>query len=90
MRRQRETESSRACFFRCIVPLIASVPSKIFEGPYTWSLPASAGRLYDVSRKSGRFLMMKSEPDQQAHNVPDTIVVVQNWIEELKQKLPAR
>jgi hypothetical protein len=71
-------------------PALFSVPSRVLDGPDTWRVTASAGRLYDVSRKNGRFLMMKSKPDQPSHNIPDTIVVVQNWIEELKQKVPAR
>jgi serine/threonine protein kinase/Tol biopolymer transport system component len=71
-------------------PASFGLPSPILEGPYLYTLPGIAGRMYDVSRKSGRFLMMKAEPDQQPHSDPDTIVVVQNWIEELKQKVPAR
>jgi hypothetical protein len=41
---------------------------------------------YDVSPDGQRFLMIK--PSEQATSLTQ-IVVVQNWFEELKQKVPA-
>jgi len=41
---------------------------------------------YDVSPDGQRFLMLK--PDEQTSSSVTQIVVVQNWFEELKQKVP--
>jgi hypothetical protein len=41
---------------------------------------------YDVSPDGQRFLMLK--PTEQNQAAPTQIVVVQNWFEELKQKVP--
>jgi hypothetical protein len=48
------------------------------------------GGLYDLSPKGDRFLLLKPAPEQPASNIPDRLVVVENWIEELKQKVPTR
>jgi Tol biopolymer transport system component len=61
----------------------AGKPRMLFEGPYLptpGSLP-----FYDVSPDGRRFLMLK--PSEQTTSVAQ-IVVVQNWFEELKQKVP--
>lgn len=73
-------------------PLSLSTPRKLFEDRYYSKGSSHTG--YDVSR-DGRFLMVKSanvaEPDSAANRLPQTnFVVVLNWFEELKQKLPAR
>jgi hypothetical protein len=62
----------------------STAATKLFEGPYR---PAGnqAGRTYDVSRDGRRFLMIKQDrPD-----APASIVVVQNWLEELTRMVPA-
>ena len=63
----------------------AANPTKLFEGPYLTGIP---GRVFDVSLDDQKFLMIK---DPQAS--PDvanraSIVVVLNWLEELKARLP--
>ena len=58
-------------------------PKELFEGPYV-PTPRSFPD-YDVSPDGQRFLMLKPAEDQQATS---QIIVVQNWIEELKQKVP--
>jgi len=58
-------------------------PKELFEGPYV-PTPRSFPD-YDVSPDGQRFLMLKPVEDQQATS---QIIVVQNWIEELKQKVP--
>jgi hypothetical protein len=63
----------------------AESPVKLFGGPYANGAPSS-GRNYDVSADGTRFLMVK-EPANQA--VAPSIVVVQNWFEELKRLAPA-
>jgi eukaryotic-like serine/threonine-protein kinase len=61
-------------------------PHTLFEGPYQLSLSPIAA--YDVSADGQRFLMVK--PDEQISSTSLTqIVVVLNWFEELKQKVPA-
>ena len=45
-------------------------------------------RTYDVSPDGRRFLMIKSAPTPAQPAAPDRVVIVQNWFEELKAKLP--
>jgi serine/threonine-protein kinase len=60
-------------------------PAKVVEGPYvTRSLRDK--RTYDVSTDGKKFLMVKQPADQAAPQ----IVVVQNWLEELKRLVPTR
>jgi dipeptidyl aminopeptidase/acylaminoacyl peptidase len=49
-------------------------------------------RDYDVSRDGKRFLMIKTVPvtDQTSPPSPASIVVVVNWSEELKQRVPTK
>jgi Tol biopolymer transport system component len=61
----------------------AGKPKMLFEGPYI--PPSPTFSYYDVSADGQRFLMLK--PVQQAQATTQ-IVVVQNWFEELKQKVP--
>jgi serine/threonine-protein kinase len=67
-------------------------PSDVFQ----WSKPApvfnvarfqSNGRRYDVSPDGRRFLLIKSNADDDLASVG--MVVVVNWLEELKRLLPA-
>ena len=53
---------------------------------------AAAGGLMRVAVHEGGdpFLVLKPVPEQPASNTPDRLVVVENWIEELKQKVPTR
>jgi hypothetical protein len=59
-------------------------PVKLFEGPY---FAALNGRTYDVSPDGQRFLMIK-EGDSTGEDSPQ-IIVVENWFEELKARVPA-
>ena len=58
-------------------------PKERCEGPYV-PTPRSFPD-YDVSPDGQRFLMLKHAEEQQNTS---QIIVVQNWIEELKQKVP--
>ena len=62
--------------------------TKLFDGRYVTITPG--GRNYDVSPDGQRFLMIKqgSRSDQTA--APPSIVVVQNWFEELKRLVPTK
>ena len=59
-------------------------PRMLFRGPYMPSVSASAN--YDVSADGQRFVMIK--PIEQEQAAPTQINIVQNWFEELKQKVP--
>jgi serine/threonine-protein kinase len=61
----------------------AGKPKVLFEGPYV-PTPRTFPD-YDISPDGQRFLMLKPAEDEQAVS---QIVVVQNWVEELKQKIP--
>ena len=58
-------------------------PTKVFEGRYYTS---ASSRTYDVSPDGQRFLMIKATSNDQA----PSMVIVLNWLEELKARLPAR
>jgi eukaryotic-like serine/threonine-protein kinase len=62
----------------------AGKPKMLFEGSYV-PTPRSFPD-YDVSPDGQRFLMLKASEQTQA---PAQINVVLNWLEELKQKVPA-
>jgi serine/threonine-protein kinase len=66
----------------------ADTPAKLLvEGRYfVGGGDTSPGRTFDVSRDGQRFLMVKVEPNQAAALL--SIVVVQNWFEELKRLVP--
>jgi Tol biopolymer transport system component len=62
-------------------------PTHLFDGPYVLGTPGTV-RSYDVSA-DGRFLMVGfNRPGADVAAVPATVVVVQNWPEELKQRVP--
>ena len=59
-------------------------PRMLFQGAY---LRASGAQpMYDVTPDGQRFLMIK--PSEQTISLTQ-IVVVQNWFEELKRRVPA-
>jgi len=65
--------------------LKAGRPRMLFEGPYQ---PTLLGRMYDVANDGRRFLMMHPEEVKEA---PIThIVLIQNWFEELAQRVPTK
>jgi eukaryotic-like serine/threonine-protein kinase len=61
----------------------AGAPTKLLEGPYIWTVPNFGGRLYDISPDGQRFLVLKTVDTPE----PSTIVVVQNWFEDLKRRV---
>jgi Tol biopolymer transport system component len=65
-----------------------SAPERLFTGPYVMNQGAGFVS-YDVAR-DGRFLMIEL-PGGSAANAPSQgIVVVQNWTQELEQRVPGR
>ena len=61
-------------------------PAQLFNGPYL-TLPSPGVRSYDVSR-DGRFLMIEPQGGGRDAAGLSSIVVVENWTEELKQRVP--
>ena len=61
----------------------SAAPVKLFEGKFFFGGPG-IGRTYDVSPDGQRFLMLKPTGADQTASAP-TIVVVQNWFEDLKR-----
>ena len=57
-------------------------PEVLFEGSY---LPGTTGRAYDISPSGDRFLMIKRLADDSAE--PE-ITLVQNWFQELTERVP--
>jgi eukaryotic-like serine/threonine-protein kinase len=62
----------------------AGNPTRLFEGPYSPYANVS-GRTYDVSSDGQRFLMLK-----EGTSAPTSIMVVLNWFEELKARVPPK
>jgi serine/threonine-protein kinase len=60
-------------------------PSALFELPY--HLPGSP-RDYDVAPDGKRFLVLKPQAADSRPPAPATLVVVLNWFEELKSRVP--
>jgi serine/threonine-protein kinase len=75
----------------------AGPPTKVFEGQYFVGGGANVGtigRMYDVS-PDGRFLMIKQSGlanlgEGQTRRVEEGLIVVQNWVEELKRLVPTK
>jgi serine/threonine-protein kinase len=65
------------------------IPHVVVEGPY---LSPLAGRPYDVTADGKRFLMIKAaEPPRSTTTSPQPqLMVVLNWSEELKQRVPTK
>ena len=66
---------------------LATAPTKLFDGPYGVEAYHS-GRTYDVSPDGKRFLMIKNDDGIIDPNATTSMVVVLNWLEELKQRVP--
>ena len=70
----------------------AGHPTKLFDAPSVLldgRFGGSSIRTYDVSRDGTRFLMIKENVGSSEHSAPPvSMIVVQNWFEELKAKLP--
>jgi len=65
-------------------------PTKLFEGRYFLVDPVAEGRKYDVSPDGKHFLMIKPGGAVEQTAPPANIIVVQNWLEELKRLVPTK
>jgi hypothetical protein len=64
-----------------------TAPVELFNGSYV-TLPDPTASSYDVAR-DGRFLMIQTV-DGLGTGQSASIVVVQNWSEEIKRRVPGR
>jgi hypothetical protein len=64
-------------------------PTKLFDDPYYHGTAIGVGRTYDVSPDGRRFLMIK-QPGDAASSETAAFIVVQNWFEELKRRVPTK
>ena len=62
----------------------AGVPTTLLGEPYIWTISNFGGRLFDISPDGQRFLVLKPVTTPQ----PSTIVLMQNWLEDLKRRAP--
>ena len=70
--------------------LTVGVPEQLFDGQeYFGSGPGrSPAADYDVAADGQRFLMKQDADTEGSGTVPSQIVMVQNWFEELKERVP--
>ena len=69
--------------------LTFGAPTTLLESAYFADAGPAPGRPYDLSA-DGRFLMIKEHTTPDGRARPANITVVQNWLEELKQRVPTR
>jgi serine/threonine-protein kinase len=62
----------------------AGKPAKVFNAKYSTPFPP---RSYDVSADGQRFLMLKDSAAGDSNATPASMVVVEHWFEELKQRM---
>ena len=67
----------------------ATAPTKLFEARY-FAPGGNVGRTYDVSPDGQRFLMIKQGGGSEQTAAAASLVVVQNWVEELKRLVPVQ
>ncbi len=63
----------------------AGNPEVLFEGNY---FRATAGRSFDIAPDGERFLMLTQGGTTDDTSTPTRIVVVENWLDELAQRVP--
>ncbi|HEY5618149.1 MAG TPA: protein kinase [Vicinamibacterales bacterium] len=63
-------------------------PRLLFEGDYIQELDNTGAHNYDVSRDGQRFLMVAPAARELEKEARPGIVVVENWVEELKRRVP--
>jgi eukaryotic-like serine/threonine-protein kinase len=71
---------------------IASSPTKVLDTLGARYFTAGPGRTYDVSGDGQRFLLIRTsaQADQSSGTASASMVVVLNWLEELKQRMSAK
>jgi hypothetical protein len=67
---------------------VATTPTQVVRQGY-YTIPQWWGLSYDISSDGQRFLMLK-EGGADGTTAPASIIVVQNWVEELKRLVPTK
>ena len=68
---------------------VATAPEKLLDGNY-YSAGGFGGRPYDISADGQRFLMTKAGGGSESTSAATSLVVVQNWGDELKRLIPMK
>jgi serine/threonine-protein kinase len=63
-------------------------PSLVLDRPYF--VGATTGRTYDVAKDGRRFLMVKDAGRDSENDAPVSLILVLNWSEELKRRVPTK
>jgi Tol biopolymer transport system component len=67
---------------------VAGNPQVVVDGAFATLIPGFSAALYDVSRDGQRFLLLKGVEGAEQKSPPPHIVVVTNWFEELRRRVP--
>jgi hypothetical protein len=70
--------------------LKVGTPVQVFRGPYYISPTGSPRAQYDVTPDGRRFLMLAPSPGMDTSVARSHLVVVENWFEELKRRVPTK
>jgi serine/threonine-protein kinase len=69
----------------------AGTPRKILDSGYVLRIPAGGpGRMYDASPDGQQFLLLKESRAADEHRPLPRMILVENWFEELKAKVPTK
>lgn len=68
----------------------AGTPTKLIDGQYYFGGGDPVPRTYDVSPDGQKFLMIKEARPAGDAPPPPQLVIVQNWLEELKRLVPTK
>lgn len=68
----------------------ATTPTLVVKAGYMTSPGGFFGRTYDISLDGQRFLMIKEGGDADQRAALPSLIVVLNWVEELKRLVPTR
>lgn len=71
---------------------LATTPTMLFKAEGYFTNPAGVfpGRTYDISPDGQRFLMIKQSGGSDQTAAAPSLVVVQNWADELKRLVPVK
>ena len=63
-------------------------PEVLFEGDYLTAVGRNYDVAYDVAQDGQRFLMIKEGGNSDKTAAPASLILVQNWFEELRRLVP--
>jgi hypothetical protein len=68
----------------------ATTPTLLIKEGYFTAPGGNYGRSYDVAADGQRFLMIKEGEGSDQTDAPSSLIVVLNWVEELKRLVPTK